>query len=63
MGSLMHDAEHLKLVLRDSLERRGGKADEKAVQDVVDTHMLWPIHIDVRQKSSQCHKVIILQLK
>ena len=63
MGSLMHDAGHLKLVLCDNLERWGGKADGKAIQDAVDTHMLWPIHIDVWQKSSQCHKVIILQLK
>jgi len=59
----VHEAGHPKPVLRDNPEREGGE-DGRGVLDGVGTHVsLWPIHVDVWQKPSQCCKVIILQLK
>ena len=52
-----------KLVLCDSLEGSGGEGSGRGTSRK-ETHVcLWPIHVDVWQKSSQYCKVIILQLK
>ena len=72
-ASCMHEAGQTGLVLCDNLEGGGGEegggegaGEEDGGRGVwMGGHMyvLWPIHVDVWQKSPQYCKVIILQLK
>ena len=51
-ASLMHEAEHPKLVLWDNLEGQGGEVGRGF--RIGWTHVcLWPIHVDVWQNPSQ----------
>ena len=61
--SLMHEAEHSKLVLWDNQRDRVGKGDGRGVQDG-GTHINpWLIHVNVWQKPPQYYKLISFQLK
>ena len=62
-ASSMHEAGHLKPVLRDNPEGWGGDRCGRGVQGGRTPVCLWPIHVAVWQKLSQYCKVIILQLK
>ena len=59
----MHEAGHSKLVLWDNPEGWGGKGGGRGFRTGGDTHALKMIHVEIWQKPSQYHKVIILQLK
>ena len=52
-ASLMHEAGHPKPVLWDNPEGYCGEGGERGVQDRGTHVYLWPIHVDVWQKSSQ----------
>ena len=62
-ASSMHEAGHLKLVLWDNPEGRGGEGGGRRVQDGGTHVYLWLVHVNVWQKPSQYCKVIIFQLK
>lgn len=57
----MYDAGNPKLVLCDNvgMERGPGREFRREAARVC----IWPIHVDVRHKPSQCHEVTVLQLK
>ena len=52
-ASSIHEAGNPKLVLWDNPEGWGREGDGRGVQDGVTHVHLWPIHVDVWQKSSQ----------
>ena len=59
----MYDAGSPKVVLCDNLQGGGGQGGGRGFRREGTHICLWPIHVDVWQKSSQNCKVIILQLK
>ena len=60
----MHEAGQQKLVLRDNPEGWGGEGGGGGFGMAGGTQAyLGPIHVGVRRKPSQYHRVIILQLK
>ena len=59
-----HEAGQPKPLLWDNPEGEGREGGGRVVQDGGDTCIpVWPIHVDTWQKPSQCHKIIMLQLK
>ena len=62
-ASLMHEAGHSKPVLWDKPEGSGVEGWGGGGSGWAETSVMWLIHVDVWQKSSQYCKVIILQLK
>ena len=59
-SSLMYDSGHPKPMLCDHLEGWGVGKVGGGIRMEGTRVCLWPIHVDVWQKSSQIYKIIIL---